>query len=150
MGNLSQEVRFVMQDEAEASGCSHVNRERGILSAVTSYGRWPKCLHLWGCVSSHTETDGLWCLLTFHSDKCNLTTHLTIPIFNHCQKNLKITERVRLGGITVSHLVQPLCSRRIIPQHTAQDCVQMVLEYLHQGRLHNLWAICPSAWSPTQ
>lgn len=52
---------------------------------------------LWGCVSSNTETDGLCCLLTSHSDKCNLMLYLAISIFNHCQKDLKITEMGQAG-----------------------------------------------------
>lgn len=36
----------------------------------------------------------------------------------------RITESVRLEGVTVVHLVQPPCSRKVIPKHMAQDCVR--------------------------
>lgn len=49
----------------------------------------------------------------------------------------RMKECVMLEGTTVGHLAQSPCSSRIISEHTAQDCVQTVLEYLQSGRLHN-------------
>lgn len=40
------------------------------------------------------------------------------------------TASVRFIGITVGHLVHRPCLSRVIPEHLAQDCVYMVLEYL--------------------
>lgn len=105
-----------MRDEAEATGCSHLNVGCGILSVVTTHGRWPR---LWGCASSHTETDGLWCLLTSHSDRCNPTNHLAIPIFDHCQQNLQDHRMDQVG-------------RDLTPQAGPSQSTShsMVLEYL--------------------
>lgn len=44
--------------------------------------------------------------------------------------NFAITQWFRLEGTAVGHLVQCLCSNRAIQEHIAQDCIQVVLEYL--------------------
>lgn len=54
------------------------------------------------------------------------------------RQNHIITEWVRLRGITLGRLIQPPHSGRAIPEHTEQGHVQMVLEDLQWGRLHNL------------
>lgn len=80
------------------------------------------------------------------SDKCkSRKSSVCWSIFYQCSSVLKrtvqyhrITEWVRLGGTTVGHLVLPPCSSRVILQHIAQDCVQIVLEYFQWGRLHTL------------
>ena len=55
-------------------------------------------------------------------------------------QNLRFTEWVWLKGTTVSQLVQPSCSSRVILRYMAQDCIQTVLnisEY-QWGRLYSL------------
>lgn len=50
----------------------------------------------------------------------------------------RIAERMRLEATTVGHLVPTPCSSKIIPEHMAQACIWMVLEYLWVG-LHTLF-----------
>lgn len=45
----------------------------------------------------------------------------------------RITERIRMEATTVGHLVPTPCSSKIIPEHMAQACIWMVLEYLSEG-----------------
>lgn len=43
----------------------------------------------------------------------------------------KTTEGVNcVEGITVGHLIQPLCLGKVVLEHMAQECIQMVLVYL--------------------
>lgn len=49
-----------------------------------------------------------------------------------------LIEWIRLEGSTMGHLVQPPCSSSVVLERNAQDCTQMVLEYLWGGRLHTL------------
>lgn len=59
-----------------------------------------------------------------------------------------LIEWVRLESSTVGHLVQPPCSSGVVLERIAQDCTQMVLEYvLGRETPHPLWVFCPSAGS---
>lgn len=75
------------------------------------------------------------------SAKAERVVYVGVFFFNAVQywrEQYNITEWVRLGGATVGHLVLPPCSGRVILQHIAQDCIQIVLEYFRWGRLHTL------------
>lgn len=52
-------------------------------------------------------------------------------------QDYRITDWVRLEGTTEGHLLQPPSSNRVILEPIAWDCVQMVLKYLHGGRVHS-------------
>lgn len=54
-----------------------------------------------------------------------------------------------LEGATADHLIHPPCSSRSIPVHTAQDCIQVVLEHHQWGRLHNLSGQSVPVWGNT-
>lgn len=68
-----------------------------------------------------------------HWQRLNLKQNLPLPWIQLS------TESARLEGTTGGHLVQPPCSSRITPEHMAQDCIQMVLEYHQEGDLGNLF-----------
>lgn len=63
--------------------------------------------------------------------------HLKI-ILTNLLPEITESQKVWLEGNTLSPVVQPCCSVRVIPEHITHDCVQKVLECLQWGRLHRL------------
>lgn len=59
-------------------------------------------------------------------------------LVNSLIHNHRVTEWVRLEWTRVGLLTQPPCSSKPILEHTAQDCVQILLDYLQWGRLGTL------------
>lgn len=46
------------------------------------------------------------------------------------QRNQRNHRMDKVRRTTLEHLVQPPCLTRAIPEHTVQDCILVVLEYL--------------------
>lgn len=70
--------------------------------------------------------------MTFSVEMCTYTVGMcwsesTAPLGRDPQN----ARMGRVYRITVAHLVSPSSPSRVIPAHTAQDCVLTLLEYLH-------------------
>lgn len=80
------------------------------------------------CCITHLLCNTMKAGVDFQSHEA-ITRRAKLPTWTSNFQYLRMTEWVRLAGTTADHLVQPPCSSRVIPENTAQDCIQTGLEY---------------------
>lgn len=109
---------------------------------------WVTCIYIWnpGGTISPSWADIQWVMNSSDSSHGTESTFSNIKVkeittiqtfssafkFSTCFQ-YRFTEWTRLESTTEHYLVPPPFSSRIIPEHRAQACIQMVLEYLSEG-----------------